>query len=132
MPAQLITTDANGVPNKSTLSFVPVREQAKALVNLAIGGHYAVSNAFRIHAAFFTDGSPVEHADSSDFRTIDLVGASAGVSFGGGHLTGSLGVSTSWGTTDSRAVGPSLGGVQAQPRLKVSTFNLLYAISYKF
>ena len=130
--AQLVTTDANGVPTESTLSFVPVQEKADAVVNLAIGGHYLLSKRFRLHAGFFTDNSPVADADSSDFRTVDLVGASAGVSFSWTHLSGSLGVAGSWGTTDNRAVGPSLGGLAGNTRIKVSTFTMLYAISYAF
>ena len=130
--ASLVTTDANGVPTESTLSFVPVQEKADPVLNLAIGGHYLLSKRFRIHAGFFTDASPVADPDSSDFRTVDLVGASAGVSFSWTHLSGSLGVAGSWGTTDNRAVGPSLGGIAGDTKIKVSTFTMLYAISYAF
>lgn len=132
LPAQLITTDANGVPTQSTLTFIPPREASQSVVNVAIGGHYALSRAWRIHLGFFTDASPVARPDSSDFRTVDLLGASGGVSFGGGHLSGSLGVATSWGTTENRAIGPTLGGLAAKTKVKVTTFNLLYAISYQF
>ena len=130
--ARLVITDANGVPTESTLSFVPVQEKVDAVLNVAIGGHYLLSKRFRIHAGFFTDSSPVANPDSSDFRTVDLIGASTGVSFSWTHLSGSLGVASSWGTTDNRAVGPSLGGVQGNTKIKVKTFTLLYAISYAF
>ena len=66
------------MPTESTLSFVPVQEKADPVLNVAIGGHYLLSKRFRIHAGFFTDASPVADPDSSDFRTVDLVGASAG------------------------------------------------------
>jgi hypothetical protein len=130
--AQLITTDANGVPTQSTLTFVPVREKLTEVFNVALGGHYLISKGIRIHAGFFTDASPVADSDSSDFRTVDLVGASTGISFSGSHLSGSFGVSGSWGTTDNRAIGPSLGGIQGSTKIKVSTFTLLYAVSYAF
>jgi hypothetical protein len=59
-------------------------------------------------------------------------GASGGVSFTGAHLSGSLGVTASWGTTDDRQVGPSLGGQGTVTTIKVRTFNVMYAPSYGF
>lgn len=130
--ARVVTTDANGVPTESTLPFVPVKERADPVVNMAIGGHYLLSKRWSLHAGFFTDNSPVADSDSSDFRTVDLLGVSAGVTFGWTHLSGSLGVTSSWGTTDNRTVGPSLGGVAGSTKIKVSSFTMLYAFSYAF
>jgi hypothetical protein len=130
--ANVLVTDANGIPTLSTLTFAPVVEQARAVYNLAFGTHYAVSKAFRIHAGFFTDDSPIENPATTIFRSVDLRGASAGVSFTGDHFSGSLGVSGSWGTTDERQVGPSIGGIQTTTTVKVRTFNLMYALSYAF
>jgi len=130
--ANVLTTDASGVPSLATLNFAPVVENFKAVYNLAFGAHYALSKGFRIHAGFFTDDSPIEDPAATIFRSIDLRGASAGVSFTGAHLSGSLGVASSWGTTDDRVIGPSLGGVQTTTTVKVRTFNLMYALSYGF
>jgi hypothetical protein len=132
VPATLVTTDAAGVPTVGSLTFTDVVEETKAVYNIAVGGHYAFSPSFRLHAGFFTDDSPVANSDKSVFRAIDLVGASGGVSFGAGHLTASVGVSGSSGTSDPRQVGPSLGGIEGSTRFKVKTFNILYAISYAF
>jgi hypothetical protein len=65
------------------------------------------------------------------FRAVDLTGVSGGVSFGG-RLSGSIGISSSWGTTEDRLVGPTLGGEAASTKVGISTFNLHYAISYAF
>ena len=130
--ANLLTTNAAGIPSLSTLTFAPVVEDFKAVYNLAFGAHYAVSQGFRVHAGFFTDDSPINDPATTIFRSIDLKGASAGVSFTGSHLSGSLGVAGSWGTTDNRVIGPSLGGAQTTTTVKVKTFNLMYAISYAF
>lgn len=130
--ASLVITDANGVPTQSTLTFAPVTEAARSVVNVAISGNYPLSNAWRVHLGFFTDRSPVKDQANSMFRSVDLVGLSTGVSFGFEHLSGSLGVMWSGGTTDEREIGPSLGGATAVTRIKVQTFNLLYALSYKF
>ncbi len=132
VPATIITTDASGVPTVTEASFAPIVEDTKAVYNLAIGGHYAVSPAFRVHAGFFTDDSPVDNAETSLFRKLDLTGFSGGVSFGAGRLQASVGLSTSRGTSEERQIGPSLGGFTSVTRIKVTTYNLLYAISFAF
>jgi hypothetical protein len=132
IPATIITTDAAGVPTVTTASFADIIEDTKAVYNLAIGGHYAFSPSFRAHAGFFTDDSPVNNPGTSLFRKLDLTGFSGGVSFGAGRLQASAGVSTSRGTSEERVIGPSLGGFTGTTRIKVTTYNLLYAISFAF
>jgi long-subunit fatty acid transport protein len=132
VPATIITTDASGVPTVTTASFADIIEDTKAVYNLAIGGHYAFSPALRAHAGFFTDDSPVDNPGTSLFRKLDLTGFSGGVSFGAGRLQASVGVSTSRGTSEERVIGPSLGGFTSTTRIKVTTWNLLYAISFAF
>ncbi len=130
--ASLLTTDADGVPTQSTLTFAPVSEAARSVVNVALSGNYPLSQAWRIHLGFFSDNSPVENQATSTFRAVDLYGATGGVSFKLQHLSGSIGLMWSGGTTDEREVGPSLGGVSATTRIRVQTLNLLYALSYSF
>lgn len=130
--ATVLTTNASGIPSLSTLSFAPVVEHFKAVYNLALGAHCVLSKGFRIHVGFFTDDSPINDPAASIFRSIDLKGVSGGVSFTGSHLSGSFGMTGSWGTTDDRVIGPSLGGAQTTTTVKVETFNLMYALSYSF
>jgi hypothetical protein len=130
--ANTIVTNAAGVPTIGTATFAAVSEQAKSVVNVAVGGSYGLSKVFRLHAGFFSDASPVDDAAESAFRTVDLFGGSLGVSFTLGHLSGSLGAASSAGTTKDRTLGASLGGLTTTTRLKVTTFNFMYAISYKF
>ena len=132
VPAALVTTDATGTATEGTLAFGDIVEQTKAVTNVSVGGHYAFSPSFRVHAGFFTDNSPVEHPETSIFRAVDLTGFSAGVSFGAGKLTASAGVSGSRGTGAGRDVGPTLGGREGVTKVKVRTLNLLYAVSYAF
>ena len=80
----------------------------------------------------FIDPSPVSGPSQSIFRAVDLTGASGGVSLGSGRLTASLGISSSWGTTTERAVGPTLGGLQGTTEVSIQTFTGLYAVSYTF
>jgi hypothetical protein len=47
-------------------------------------------------------------------------------------LSGAVGVTGSWGESDDRQIGPSLGGQTAQTRINVQSYNLMYALSYEF
>jgi hypothetical protein len=127
-----ITSDPAGVPTISTPAFTPVVHRARSIVSFALGANYSLSPAFRLHAGVFTDPSPVSAPSQSTFRAVNLTGASGGVSVGSGRLTASAGVSASWGTTTERAVGPTLGGVEATTDVSIRTFTALYAISYTF
>jgi hypothetical protein len=127
-----ITTDAAGVPTIAQSAFTPVLNQARSIVSVTVGANYSISRSLRLHAGLFTDPSPVGAPSQSIFRAVDLTGVSAGVSLGAGRLTASLGVSSSWGTTAGRQVGPSLGGFQATTEISVRTYTGLYAVSFTF
>ena len=131
LPVRIVVSDASGTPSVSEQPFKPLVEDTKAVTNVAIGGNYSFSDSFRLHVGFFTDNSPVGNPASSIFRTVDLMGLSGGVSFGG-SLSGSLGFSTSWGTTDERVIGPTLGGQVGASKVGINTFNLHYSIAYTF
>ncbi len=127
-----ITTDAVGTPTITNPSFTPVVNRARSIVSFALGANFSLSPSFRLHAGVFTDPSPVSGPSQSSFRAVDLTGASGGISLGSGRLTGSLGISSSWGTTTERAVGPTLGGVQGTTEVSIRTFTGLYAVSFTF
>ena len=131
LPVRIVVSDASGTPSVSEQPFESLVEDTKAVTNVAIGGNYSFSDSFRLHVGFFTDNSPVGNPASSIFRTVDLMGLSGGVSFGG-SLSGSLGFSTSWGTTDERVIGPTLGGQVGASKVGINTFNLHYSIAYTF
>ena len=131
LPVRIVVSDASGTPSVSEQPIEPLVEETKAVTNVAIGGNYSFSDSFRLHVGFFTDNSPVANPETSIFRTVDLMGLSGGVSFGG-RLSGSLGFSTSWGTTDERLIGPTLGGLTSTSKVEITTFNLHYSISYAF
>jgi hypothetical protein len=130
--AALVSTDSTGVSSEGSVAFDPVIEEARAIYNWAVGGNYPLSQTVRLHAGFFTDNSPVANPEASLFRKLDLVGGSLGTSIDFGKLSGSVGITGSWGTSEERAVGPTLGGAAATTRTSVRTFNLLYAVSYAF
>ena len=127
-----ITTEAGGAPTISAPAFSSVLHQARSIVSYALGANYSLSRSLRLHAGVFTDPSPVSGPSRSTFRAVNLTGVSGGVSLGSGRLTGSVGVSSSWGTATDRAVGPTLGGIQGTTDVSVRTFTGLYAVSFTF
>ncbi len=131
LPVRIVVTDASGNPTASTRPFEPLVEETKAVTNVAIGGSYSLSETFKLHLGFHTDNTPVGNPGESIFRAVDLTGISGGVSFGG-RLSGSLGFSSSWGTTEDRQIGPTLAGQSSRTKIGIQTFNLYYAISYDF
>ena len=127
-----ITTDAEGTPTVTNPAFTSVLNTAQSIVSVAVGGNYSFSRAVRAHIGFYTDPTPVSFPPQSTFRAVDLTGVSAGVSLGAGRLTGSLGISSSWGTTTERQVGPSIGGVEATTEVTIRTLTGLYSVSFTF
>ena len=126
-----VTTDASGQPTTEQLEFEPIVESLRSVTNLALGLNYPLSGSWRLHAGAFTDGSPVGDPATSTFGVVDLTGVTFAVSFGG-RLSGSLGLSSSWGTTDEVVIGPSLGGAVRATTVDIRTINLHYALSYTF
>ena len=126
-----VTTDASGTPTVEQREFEPLTESLQSVTNLALGLNYPLSGSWRLHAGDFTDGSPVGDAETSTFGVVDLTGITFAVSFGG-RLSGSLGISSSWGTTDEVLIGPSLGGAVGSTAVDIRTINLHYAVSYTF
>jgi hypothetical protein len=131
VPSVYVTTDAAGTPEVEQILLQPVVEEANAVTNLALGVNYPLSSSWRLHGGVFTDGSPVGNSQNSVFGKVDLTGLSFAVSFGG-RLSGTVGVSSSWGTTEEGTVGLTLGGVERQTTVDVRTVNLHYAFSYTF
>ena len=130
--ATQITTDAAGAPTIGNPVFTPVVNRARSFVSFALGANFSLSPAVRLHAGVFSDPSPVSAPSQSTFRAVDITGVSGGVSLGSGRLSLSLGVSSSWGTTTERQVGPTLGGLAGTTDVSIKTFTGLYAVSFTF
>jgi hypothetical protein len=131
VPSTFLTTDASGTPEVEQILLQPAVEEADAVTNLALGVNYPLSDSWRLHGGVFTDGSPVGDSQDSVFGKVDLTGFSFAISFGG-RLSGTVGVSSSWGTTEEGTVGPTLGGVERQTTVDIRSVNLHYALSYTF
>ncbi len=128
-----LTVDPAGGP--ATISdavFTPTVFEARSIVNLAVGGRYVLSSSWLLHAGFFTDQSPVAGQGSAFFPKIDFAGGTIGATLSGDHLSGSLGIGYTSGTSDEVPIGRMLSGQFATGRYKVSTVSLNYAVSYAF
>jgi hypothetical protein len=108
-----------------------VREEIASVTNLALGANYDLAGSWELHAGVFTDRSPVGDPATSQFQAVDLTGFGVAVSFGG-QLSGTIGLSSNWGTTEDRQFGPALGGGAGSTQVRIQTFNLHYALSYTF
>ena len=127
---RVTTVDSAGAATVTYGTVAAVRNSARRVVNLAVGGHYVVSRVVTLHAGVFTDRSPVEDQTASRFIAIDLLGVTGGVTVGGGRLKGSVGLAYSGGTSGTVSLGPSLGGRTGAAEVSISTLTLTYAVSF--
>ncbi|MGH7645834.1 MAG: hypothetical protein ACREMR_09635, partial [Gemmatimonadales bacterium] len=130
--ALVTTLDSTGAATVTSAAVAAVRNSARSVVNVAVGGNYRLSRVVKLHGGVFTDRSPVDDQSSSPFIGIDLVGATFGVSIGAGRLTGSVGLAYSAGTSDEITVGPLLSGQILTADVSVRSITLTYAVSFAF
>ncbi len=116
-------------PVVAPVSLVPVTMSFRSIVNFAVGAQYQLSKQWRLHAGVNSDQSPLSGTDEI-FRNVNIIGGTAGVSFTGAHLSGSLGVGFQTGRSPPTPVGS--GSDVAETRLKVTSIQLLYALAYSF
>ena len=126
-----VRTDASGTTTIRKQAFAPLSEVTEAVTNVALGVNRPLWRSWRIHAGAFTDASPVGDPENTSFGVVDLTGVTLAVSFGG-RLSGSVGLSSSWGTTQERGLGPTLGGTERTTSVEIRTMYLHYALSYTF
>ncbi|MCL4806886.1 MAG: hypothetical protein KJ062_03685 [Thermoanaerobaculia bacterium] len=109
--------------------FAPTYDERDAVANVAIGGRYDLTKKTSLHLGFFTSQSPV--GDESVFSVVDLYGVSTGVSLNWTHLSGSIGVVYEWGD-QGIALSPSTNLPAVNGELGISSFHLLWGLTYKF
>ena len=109
--------------------FAPAHDERKAVANVSVGGRWDVSKKTSLHLGFFTARSPV--GEDSVFSTVDVYGASTGVSLNWAHLSGSVGVIYEWGSQPI-SVAASNGSASASGELSITSVYLLWGLAYKF
>jgi hypothetical protein len=129
---RVTTVDSGGAATVTYETVAAVRNSAKSVVNLAVGGHYVLSRVVTLHGGLFTDRSPVDDQTASRFVAMDLLGFTGGVTVGAGRLKGSAGLAYSGGTSGTISLGPSLGGRTGAAELSIRSLTLTYAVSFAF
>jgi long-subunit fatty acid transport protein len=116
-------------PVIGTATLVPVTMSFRSITNFSVGARYPLSRQWELHAGFNSDQSPLSGTNEI-FRNVNIIGGTAGVSFTGAHLSGSLGLGFQTGRSPPTPVGS--GSDLAETRLKVTALQLLYSIAYAF
>lgn len=124
----LTTVDNTGTPTVTNPAFIATVNSARAVTNVAVGGHYRLSQSLRVHAGFASDLSPVDDEAQSIFRKVDLSRFTTGLSLTGRRLSGSLGLGYSVGSGTREFPGPATGDT----RLTIKTVNVLFGFSFAF
>jgi long-subunit fatty acid transport protein len=116
-------------PVIGTATLVPVTMSFRSITNFSVGARYPLSRQWELHAGFNSDQSPLSGTNEI-FRNVNIIGGTAGVSFTGALLSGSLGLGFQTGRSPPTPVGS--GSDLAETRLKVTALQLLYSIAYAF
>jgi len=134
----LYTSDSTGIavsdsgvapPTSAPVTLAPVTLSYRTVVNFAVGARYPLSKLWQVHAGVSSDQSPLS-STSEIFRNLNVLGATAGVSFTATHLSGSVGLGFQTGKSPSTPV--AIDSVVSETRLTMTSFQLLYAIAYSF
>jgi long-subunit fatty acid transport protein len=126
-----IVIQPGGQETRTLEPFPEVSYEATAVWNFAIGGRYQLDPAWSIHGGFYTDAAPTNQPTTNVFRSVNLYGFTAGAKLKGDHLSGSLGLGFSWGSSDEIVLAEPSGN-QVSMRLAILSVSLLYAIAYRF
>lgn len=125
------TAAPGGQQTRTTQPFTGLTYAASAVWNFAIGGRYQLDEAWSLHGGFYTDAAPADPTATNVFRSVNLYGLTAGAKLKGEHLSGSLGLGLTWGSSNDFPLGDP-GSLAFTTRLSILTVSLLYAIAYRF
>jgi len=127
--AVYIQDDGSGNPPIVTqVPFQDVISENKAVVNVAVGGSYALTKnkVWTLHFGFNTDFSPVGDADQY-FSRVDLYGLTAGISGSVEGFTAAVGVNYQWGDASNVPLADVLDS-----DISVDSWAIIYSLAYKF
>lgn len=130
-PVTIVRAVPGGGQTTTTTPFPGLTYAANAVWNFSVGGRYQLDEAWSLHGGFYTDAAPSDPASTNVFRSVNLYGITAGAKLKGDHLSGSLGMGLTWGSSNDFPLSDS-GSVSFSTRLSILTVSLLYAIAYRF
>jgi len=117
-----------GPPVVQEVPFGQVVSDTRAVVNVALGGSYALTKnkVWVLHFGFNTDFSPVGDEEEY-FSKVDLYGATVGISGTVGGLTAALGVNYQFGQADNVPLAEILDS-----DIDIQTIAIIYSLAYRF
>jgi hypothetical protein len=120
-------------PAEQQLAFTPVVVDSQTVVNVAVGGVYAVTSngVVKIHAGFSTDGSPVGAADTR-FTKVDMQTWTVGVSGSAKFLMGSVGVRYESGVSDRYDLRALQNGQNLTTAFELKNLAFVYSFAFRF
>jgi hypothetical protein len=128
--ATLILDTGGGTPPivDPDVPFDDVISENKAVVNVAVGGSYALTKnkVWILHFGFNTDFSPVGDADQY-FSRVDLYGLTAGISGSVEGFTAAVGVNYQFGDASNVPLADVLDS-----DISVNSWAIIYSLAYKF
>ena len=130
-PVKQVLAIPGGEQIRGTAPFPGITYAANQVWNFSIGGRYQLDEAWSLHGGFYTDSAPADPNSTDAFRSVNLYGLTAGAKLKGDHLSGSLGLGLTWGSSSNFPLSDS-GTVPFSSRLSILTVSLLYAIAYRF
>ena len=112
------------------VALAPVTLNFRSVVNFSIGAQLpALGELAACTLGFNSDQSPLPGTNEL-FRKVNLIGATAGVSFTVSHLSGSLGFGLQTGKSPVTQV--AIASYVRETRLELTTVQLLYSFAYSF
>ena len=133
MPIQITTQLPGQAPVVTEEQFTSISFATRRVWSGSVGLRLRLSELFTFHGGFYVDPSPVSGAVNGVFQKADFAGFRGGVSFTAPQgLSGSISLGYERGTAETTL---SVGGVAVTPlpvQISFTTFNLSFAIGYKF
>ncbi len=117
-----------GPPVVQRLPVAAVQAETRAIVNIAFGGYYALTQdkVWKLHFGFNTDFSPVGDNDEF-FSKVDLYGIALGISGETRHFVASLGLNYSFGNASNAPLAELLNS-----DISVNAIAIIYSLAYRF
>lgn len=132
-PTTVLRDSGAGTVSRLQLATSPRVVDSRAVVNLAVGGHYNLTADGRwvVHGGYATDRSPVGDADT-EFTRIHLQKLTVGLSGRTSLFLGSLGLQYSGGSSDTLLLKRLPNGQPLTTSFKVANLGFVYSLSLLF
>ena len=124
----IVDNGLGGPPVVTRLPVAAVQAETDAIVNIAFGGYYALTEnkVWKLHFGFNTDFSPV--GDNDEFFTkVDLYSFALGISGETRHFIASLGANYSFGNANDAPLAELLDS-----DISVKAIAIIYSLAYRF